>query len=78
MLSFAAMSGFDGRLTRRKEAHPMNRSKIPLAVLSLLFLLTGLSVRVRAQAVYGSIIGTVVDPNGAAVAGATVTVTDLT
>src|SRR5215510_6625499 len=78
MLSFAAMSGFDGRLTRRKEAHPMNRSKIPLAVLSLLFLLTGLSVRVRAQAVYGSIIGTVVDPNGAAVAAATVTVTDLT
>src|SRR2546426_4895937 len=55
----------------------MQRSRIPLTILSLLLLLTGLSVSVSAQAVYGNIIGTVTDPQGAAVTGATVTVTDL-
>jgi hypothetical protein len=36
-----------------------------------------LPVRVSAQAVYGSIVGVVVDPSGAAVAGARVTVRDI-
>src|SRR3954447_20285005 len=43
------------------------------------FLLACVAVNVpcaSAQAVYGSIIGTVTDPSGAAVAGAKVTVTD--
>jgi outer membrane receptor protein involved in Fe transport len=50
---------------------------MPLAVLSLLFLLAGLSGTVSAQAVYGSISGTVIDTNGAAVVGATVTITSV-
>ena len=56
----------------------MRTSKIGLTVISLLLLLTGMSVGVKAQAIYGSIIGSVSDPRGAAVGGATVTVTDLT
>src|SRR4030095_9839499 len=54
------------------------RRRIPLSVLTLLLLLAGLTASVKAQAVYGSLIGTVTDSNGAAVAGATVSVTDLT
>ena len=56
----------------------MQRRRIPLSLLTLLLLLAGLSASVKAQAVYGSVIGTVTDPQGAAVAGATVSVTDLT
>jgi Carboxypeptidase regulatory-like domain len=56
----------------------MQRRRIPLSVLTLLLLLAGLTASVKAQAVYGSLIGTVTDSNGAAVAGATVSVTDLT
>ncbi len=57
----------------------MQRSRrITLVILSLLLVLAGLSMTVKAQAVYGNIIGTVSDPQGAAVAGATVSVTDLT
>ena len=57
----------------------MQRStRIPLVIFSLLLVLSGLSMTVKAQAVYGNIIGTVTDPQGAAVAGATVSVTDLT
>ena len=56
----------------------MRGRSIPLAVFTLLLMLAGLTASVRAQAVYGSIIGTVSDPQGAAVAGATVSVTDLT
>ncbi|HXG95113.1 MAG TPA: TonB-dependent receptor [Blastocatellia bacterium] len=56
----------------------MHRSKIPLLLLSLLLIPLAFTASARAQAVYGSIIGTVTDPQGAAVAGATVTVTDLT
>ncbi len=55
----------------------MPRSKLPLLLLSLLIVAT-LSIESRAQAVYGSITGTVNDPQGAAVVGATVTITDLT
>jgi outer membrane receptor protein involved in Fe transport len=55
----------------------MQRKKIPFALLSLLLLLAGLSVSARAQAVYGSISGTVADPSGAVVSGATVTITSL-
>jgi len=50
---------------------------MPLLIFSMLLLLTALSVDSRAQAVYGSIAGTVSDPQGAAVADATVTVTDI-
>lgn len=55
----------------------MLRSKLSQLLLSLL-LVSALCVDIRAQAVYGSIIGTVTDPQGAAVVGATVTITDLT
>lgn len=54
----------------------MHRSKFASFLLSLLLVAT-LAVEIRAQAVYGSISGTVTDPKGAAVVGATVTVTDL-
>ena len=43
-------------------------------VVALLFSLS--ASRASAQAVYGSILGTVTDPQGAAVSGAKVTVTD--
>lgn len=49
-----------------------------VASLSLLFACAVGPASVLAQAVYGSIIGTVTDAQGAAVSGATVTVTDLT
>src|SRR5437667_991682 len=54
----------------------MFKSKLPLLLLSLIFF-AALSVDIRAQAVYGSITGTVTDQKGAAVVGATVTITDL-
>jgi Carboxypeptidase regulatory-like domain/TonB dependent receptor len=46
-----------------------------IAVVAILFLL--LPASSLGQAVYGSIIGTVTDPQGAAIPGATVTVTDI-
>ena len=54
----------------------MRKSRIGLGVLSLVFLLT-LCVSGRAQAVYGSISGTVTDPSGAVVSGAKVTITSV-
>src|SRR5215470_9889794 len=53
-----------------------NRDLLSL-ILSLL-LVVALSVSSRAQAVYGSVFGTVTDPKGARVVGAVVIVTDLT
>src|SRR5262249_24963300 len=55
----------------------MRRSLTPFALLGLLLLLTGLCEMARAQAVYGSVSGTVTDAQGAAVAGATVTITSV-
>ncbi|HET9533196.1 MAG TPA: carboxypeptidase-like regulatory domain-containing protein, partial [Blastocatellia bacterium] len=55
----------------------MLKRGFPLIVFSLSLILTALSISGRAQAVYGSIIGTVTDPQAAAVGGATVTVTEL-
>ncbi|MGA9767968.1 MAG: TonB-dependent receptor [Blastocatellia bacterium] len=55
----------------------MYKSKIPLLIFSLLLTLTALNVSAEAQAVYGSISGTVTDPSGAVVSGATVTITSL-
>jgi outer membrane receptor protein involved in Fe transport len=55
----------------------MLRKALPLLMFSLLLLLTVMSSDGRAQAVYGSIAGTVNDPQGAAVADAVVTVTDI-
>ncbi len=49
-----------------------------MLVCSLALVLSALSANSMAQAVYGSIIGSVTDPQGAAIVGATVTVTDLT
>ena len=46
-------------------------------ILSLLFV-AALSVSSRAQAVYGSVFGTITDPQGARIVGAVVIVTDLT
>src|ERR1051325_9382429 len=54
----------------------MLRGRIGLLLLSLL-IVAGLSVDARAQAVYGSIAGTVTDVNGAAVPNATVTITSI-
>lgn len=55
----------------------MQRNRIPVILLGLLFVLGAVALPVRAQAVYGSISGSVTDPSGAAVAGATVTITDV-
>jgi hypothetical protein len=52
------------------------RQKLPLLVLALL-LIGGLSHEAYAQAVYGSITGTISDPQGASITGASVTVTNL-
>src|SRR6202158_4303285 len=55
---------------------PGMRNKLPLFLLSLL-LIGGLSHEARAQAVYGSISGTVTDSQGALVPDATVTITSI-
>jgi hypothetical protein len=53
------------------------KKAVSFSALLVLALLCGLwASRASAQAVYGSILGTVTDPQGAAVAGAKVTVTD--
>src|SRR6476619_6021402 len=49
--------------------------KLPLLVLTLL-LIGGLSYEAYAQAVYGSISGTITDPQGASISTTTVTVTN--
>jgi len=56
----------------------MMRSRDLLSLILSLLLVAALSVSSRAQAVYGSVFGTVTDPQGARVVGAVVTVTDLT
>ncbi len=53
----------------------MKRSVL-VAVVAVAFLGTTVVPFSSAQAVYGSILGTITDPSGAAVSGATVTVTD--
>src|SRR4026209_2940634 len=52
------------------------RHKLPALVLALL-LIGGLSHEAFAQAVYGSISGTITDPQGASISGASVTVTNI-
>ena len=52
----------------------MFRSKLPLLLLHLLLVAVVSVVEVRAQAVYGSISGTVTDTAGAVVPGATITI----
>jgi outer membrane receptor protein involved in Fe transport len=52
------------------------RHKLPVLVLTLL-LMGGLSHEAFAQAVYGSISGTISDPQGASISGASVTVTNI-
>ena len=51
------------------------RKATALACLALFAI--GNSTRASAQAVYGNIVGTVVDPSGAAVPDAKVTITDI-
>jgi hypothetical protein len=54
------------------------KKAVSFSALFVLALLCGLwASRASAQAVYGSILGTVTDPQGAAVVGAKITVTDL-
>jgi hypothetical protein len=59
------------------EALFMYRNRIPLVLLGLLLMLGAFVFQVRAQAVYGSISGTVTDAAGAVVSGATVTITSI-
>lgn len=56
----------------------MMRSRDLLSLILSLLLVAALSVSSRAQAVYGSVFGTMTDPQGARVVGAVVTVTELT
>src|SRR6266700_4265687 len=53
--------------------HQLQFLRVVFVAIALFFGLTGIAV---AQEITGSIVGTVKDSNGAAVAGATVTVTD--
>ncbi|MEN3334151.1 MAG: hypothetical protein V7641_3516 [Blastocatellia bacterium] len=55
----------------------MQRNRIPLYLLGVLLVLGAFAFNIRAQAVYGSISGTVTDPGGAVVPGASVTITDV-
>src|SRR5262252_833802 len=55
----------------------MHRTKPVLLMFGLLLLFAAGAVDARGQAVYGSISGTVTDPSGAVVSGATVTITSL-
>src|SRR5260370_33267804 len=67
------------RAIKRTSYRGRNSMKKVVGFSSLLVvaLLCGISApRANAQAVYGSILGTVVDPQGAAVTGAKVVVTD--
>src|SRR5687768_11155638 len=52
------------------------RQKLPLLLLTLL-LIGGLPYKAYAQAVYGGVSGTISDPQGASISGASVTVTNL-
>ncbi len=54
------------------------RKGLCFCVLSVFALLVSLNNRASAQQVFGSIIGTVTDPSGSAVANAKVTITDVT
>ncbi len=53
------------------------KKSVVCAALFVLGFLCGLASQANAQAVFGSILGTVTDPQGAAVVGAKVTVTDV-
>jgi outer membrane receptor protein involved in Fe transport len=55
----------------------MERNRTSLLLFSLLLVLGALASSARAQAVYGSISGTVTDASGAIVPGATVTITSV-
>ncbi|HKF56442.1 MAG TPA: carboxypeptidase-like regulatory domain-containing protein, partial [Blastocatellia bacterium] len=55
----------------------MRRSTASLIIPSILMILTSFAGAARAQAVYGSISGTVTDPSGAVVGGVTVTITSI-
>ena len=54
----------------------MFKNRLPLLLLSLLFIAM-FSVEIRAQAVYGSISGTVADAQGAVIPDATITITSV-
>src|SRR5437899_945797 len=55
----------------------MHRSNFLIVLLGLLLVGGGVTLEARAQAVYGSISGSVVDSTGAAVSKATVTITSI-
>src|SRR5208282_1855799 len=66
---------FSSRLLRPKKS---SLSAASLLLAGLLFLLLGLSANnASAQAVYGSIAGTVIDSSGGGIAAAKITITDL-
>jgi len=54
----------------------MSKAHLRVLALTVFAVMSLLASRAKAQAVYGSIFGTVTDPKGAAIAGATITVTD--
>src|SRR5512147_2266819 len=55
----------------------MERSRLLMLLIALVFAVPALSRQAMAQAVYGSISGTVTDASGGVVPGATVTITDV-
>ena len=65
---------FCSRVRHRAARHP-HFQLIPVCILSALILLC--AGRADAQAIFGSIVGTVMDPSGAVIPNATVTVTDV-
>src|SRR4051794_10525179 len=75
-------SSLHTRVVRQSTGFPIvggisMKKAVSFSAVVVLVLLCGLwSSRANAQAVYGSILGTVTDPQGAAVVGAKVTVTD--
>src|SRR5215211_3911492 len=63
-------------LFHKKVSVGLIRQRLPLLALTLL-LICGLPYKAYAQAVYGSISGTISDPQGASISGASVTATNL-
>src|SRR5256885_16916776 len=71
------LPGSNRNLTVRENAEGQMTRRFIVAALVVLCSLTIMTASAFGQAVYGSILGTITDPSGAAVAGAKVTVTSV-